>query len=145
MLWWQGGWQAFGQKRAGHEVAKARCGVRISRSTPDAVASTAAPFLSMQDAAGTYLQGILGFEERPLVSTGAAVWGAVHAAALCSRGARWPPCTAAALWQRHAAAPSLQAALPPFTADYVNDSRSGIVDAACTQVIDGTMVKIYAW
>jgi glyceraldehyde-3-phosphate dehydrogenase/erythrose-4-phosphate dehydrogenase len=41
-----------------------------------------------QEAAGTYLQGILGYEERPLVST-----------------------------------------------DYVDDARSGIVDAACTQVI----------
>jgi glyceraldehyde 3-phosphate dehydrogenase len=29
--------------------------------------------------------------------------------------------------------------------DYVNDTRSSIVDAECTQVIDGTMVKIYAW
>lgn len=52
----------------------------------------------MQEAASTYLAGILGYEERPLVST-----------------------------------------------DYVNDARSGIVDAACTQVIDKTMVKIYAW
>ena len=43
------------------------------------------------------------------------------------------------------AGPPVEAALPPFSADYVNDSRSGIVDAACTQVIDGTMVKIYAW
>ena len=52
----------------------------------------------LQEASQTYLSGILGFEERPLVST-----------------------------------------------DYINDMRSGIVDAACTQVIDGTMVKIYAW
>jgi glyceraldehyde 3-phosphate dehydrogenase len=51
-----------------------------------------------QEAADTYLKGILGFEERPLVST-----------------------------------------------DYVNDPRSGIVDAACTQVIDKTMVKVYVW
>lgn len=51
-----------------------------------------------QEAADTYLKGILGYEERPLVST-----------------------------------------------DYVNDAHSGIVDAACTQVIDKTMVKIYAW
>ncbi len=29
--------------------------------------------------------------------------------------------------------------------DYINDARSSIVDAPCTQVIDGTMVKIYAW
>ncbi|KAG7667529.1 hypothetical protein Ndes2526B_g03529 [Nannochloris sp. 'desiccata'] len=44
------------------------------------------------------LKGILGFEERPLVST-----------------------------------------------DYVNDPRAGIVDAACTQVIDKSLVKIYVW
>ena len=54
--------------------------------------------MRMQEAADTYLKGILGYEERPLVST-----------------------------------------------DYVNDPRSGIVDAACTQVIDNTMVKIYVW
>ncbi|GFR40367.1 hypothetical protein Agub_g915 [Astrephomene gubernaculifera] len=35
--------------------------------------------------------------------------------------------------------------VPKVSTDYVNDSRSSIVDAACTQVIDGTMVKIYAW
>jgi glyceraldehyde 3-phosphate dehydrogenase len=29
--------------------------------------------------------------------------------------------------------------------DYTNDVRSAIVDAPCTQVIDQTMVKIYAW
>lgn len=52
----------------------------------------------LQEAASSYLQGILGFETRPLVST-----------------------------------------------DYINDPRSSIVDAACTQVIDGTLVKIYAW
>lgn len=52
----------------------------------------------LQEASETYLAGILGYEERPLVST-----------------------------------------------DYVNDARSSIVDAACTQVIDKTMVKIYAW
>lgn len=34
---------------------------------------------------------------------------------------------------------------PLVSVDYVNDSRSSIVDAACTQVIDGTMVKVYAW
>lgn len=52
----------------------------------------------LKEASETYLAGILGYEERPLVST-----------------------------------------------DYVNDTRSGIVDAACTQVIDGTMVKLYVW
>ena len=49
-------------------------------------------------AAAGELHGILGYEERPLVS-----------------------------------------------ADYVNDPRSSIVDALSTMVIDGTMVKIYAW
>jgi len=44
------------------------------------------------------LKGILGYEEKPLVST-----------------------------------------------DYTNDTRSSIIDALSTQVIDGTMVKIYAW
>jgi glyceraldehyde 3-phosphate dehydrogenase len=44
------------------------------------------------------LQGILGYEERPLVSV-----------------------------------------------DYVNDSRSSIVDALSTMVVDGTQVKVYAW
>eukprot|EP00566_Odontella_aurita_P014844 CAMPEP_0113538394 /NCGR_PEP_ID=MMETSP0015_2-20120614/7339_1 /TAXON_ID=2838 /ORGANISM="Odontella" /LENGTH=349 /DNA_ID=CAMNT_0000437959 /DNA_START=841 /DNA_END=1890 /DNA_ORIENTATION=+ /assembly_acc=CAM_ASM_000160 len=44
------------------------------------------------------LEGILGYEEKPLVST-----------------------------------------------DYTNDTRSSIVDALSTQVIDGTLVKIYAW
>ena len=29
--------------------------------------------------------------------------------------------------------------------DYTNDTRSSIIDALSTQVIDGTLVKIYAW
>lgn len=29
--------------------------------------------------------------------------------------------------------------------DYTNERRSGVVDALSTQVIDGSMVKIYAW
>ncbi|MEW8506818.1 MAG: ArsJ-associated glyceraldehyde-3-phosphate dehydrogenase [Candidatus Thiodiazotropha sp.] len=44
------------------------------------------------------LKGILGYEERPLVSV-----------------------------------------------DYVNESRSSVVDALSTMVVDGTLVKIYAW
>ncbi|MEM6386785.1 MAG: ArsJ-associated glyceraldehyde-3-phosphate dehydrogenase [Pseudomonadota bacterium] len=44
------------------------------------------------------LQGILGYEERPLVS-----------------------------------------------ADYLNDPRSGIVDAACTMVVNNRQVKVYVW
>lgn len=51
-----------------------------------------------REAAAGALAGILGFEERPLVS-----------------------------------------------ADYVNDSRSSIVDGPSTMVTDGTMLKIYAW
>ncbi|MBK1635522.1 ArsJ-associated glyceraldehyde-3-phosphate dehydrogenase [Rhodovulum adriaticum] len=52
----------------------------------------------LKSAADGPLKGILGYEERPLVS-----------------------------------------------ADYVNDTRSGIVDAPSTMVVDGTQVKIYAW
>ena len=50
------------------------------------------------EAAAGHLQGILGYEVRPLVS-----------------------------------------------ADYVNDSRSAIIDAMSTMVINDTQVKIYAW
>ena len=52
----------------------------------------------LREASETYLEGILGYEERPLVS-----------------------------------------------ADYLNDSRSGIVDAPCTLVNDGTQVKLFVW
>ncbi len=51
-----------------------------------------------QQAAEGELSGILGYEERPLVSV-----------------------------------------------DYLNDPRSAIVDGPCTLVVDGTLVKIYAW
>lgn len=34
---------------------------------------------------------------------------------------------------------------PLVSADYVNDPRSGIVDAGSTMVIDGTQVKVLAW
>jgi glyceraldehyde 3-phosphate dehydrogenase len=51
-----------------------------------------------KSAAGGPLAGILGFEERPLVS-----------------------------------------------ADYVNDTRSAIVDGPSTMVTDGTLLKVYAW
>ncbi len=34
---------------------------------------------------------------------------------------------------------------PLVSADYVNDPRSAIVDAGSTMVIDGTMVKVFAW
>lgn len=51
-----------------------------------------------RDASEGKLKGILGYEERPLVST-----------------------------------------------DYVNDPRSGIVDALSTMVINGTQAKIYVW
>jgi len=51
-----------------------------------------------QAAAGGPLAGILGYEERPLVS-----------------------------------------------ADYTNDTRSCIVDAPSTMVVNGTQLKVYAW
>jgi len=34
---------------------------------------------------------------------------------------------------------------PLVSSDYTNDTRSSIIDALSTQVIDGTLVKIYAW
>jgi glyceraldehyde 3-phosphate dehydrogenase len=34
---------------------------------------------------------------------------------------------------------------PLVSADYNNDSRSSIVDAACTMLTDGTLLKVYAW
>lgn len=52
----------------------------------------------LKEASETYLKDILGYEERPLVST-----------------------------------------------DYVNDQRSGIVDAASTMVNDSTQIKLLVW
>lgn len=52
----------------------------------------------LKEAAGNGLKGILGYEERPLVS-----------------------------------------------ADYTNDTRSGIIDAASTMVVDGGMLKLLVW
>jgi glyceraldehyde 3-phosphate dehydrogenase len=52
----------------------------------------------LKEASQSGLRGILGYEERPLVST-----------------------------------------------DYVNDTRSGIVDGPCTMVNDGTQVKLLVW
>ena len=34
---------------------------------------------------------------------------------------------------------------PLVSTDFVNDPASSIVDAPSTMVIDGTMVKLYAW
>lgn len=34
---------------------------------------------------------------------------------------------------------------PLVSTDYINERRPGVVDALSTQVIDGTMVKVYAW
>jgi len=31
------------------------------------------------------------------------------------------------------------------SSDYVNDRRSGIIDAGSTMVVNGTQVKVYAW
>lgn len=52
----------------------------------------------LKEAAETHLAGILGYEERPLVS-----------------------------------------------ADFTNDTRSGIIDAPSTMVVDGEMVKLLVW
>ena len=52
----------------------------------------------LREAANGELAGILGFEDRPLVSV-----------------------------------------------DYVNDSRSGVIDGLSTMVVDGTLVKLVAW
>ncbi len=51
---------------------------------------------------------------------------------------------------RSAAAGSLAGILgfehrPLVSADYVNDSRSSIVDGLSTMVTDGTLLKVYAW
>ena len=34
---------------------------------------------------------------------------------------------------------------PLVSTDYTNETRSSVIDALSTQVIDGTMIKIYAW
>ena len=34
---------------------------------------------------------------------------------------------------------------PLVSADYTNDTRSGIVDGPSTMVIDGTMLKVLIW
>ena len=34
---------------------------------------------------------------------------------------------------------------PLVSTDYTDDTRSSIIDALSTQVIDGTLIKIYAW
>ena len=76
----------------------------LNASLTDAVFELAQPTSAQEvnalfaEAANNELAGILGYEERPLVS-----------------------------------------------ADYVNDTRSSIIDAASTLVTDGTMLKVYAW
>ena len=34
---------------------------------------------------------------------------------------------------------------PLVSADYTNDTRSGIIDAPSTMVVNGTQLKVYAW
>ncbi len=34
---------------------------------------------------------------------------------------------------------------PLVSSDYVNDTRSAIIDAPSTMVVNGTQVKVYAW
>jgi glyceraldehyde 3-phosphate dehydrogenase len=76
----------------------------LNASLTDAVFEMARPVTEgeinalFKSAASGPLAGILGFEERPLVS-----------------------------------------------ADYVNDTRSAVVDGPSTMVTDGTMLKVYAW
>ena len=76
----------------------------LNGSLTDAVFELDQPVTSEQinaafkDAANGSLRGILGYEERPLVSC-----------------------------------------------DYTNDSRSAIVDALSTMVVNGTQVKVFAW
>ena len=76
----------------------------LNASLTDAVFELARPTSKEEvnsyfaEAAENELAGILGYEERPLVS-----------------------------------------------ADYVNDTRSSIIDAASTLVTDGSMLKVYAW
>ena len=76
----------------------------LNASLTDAVFELARPTSAQEvntlfaEAANNELVGILGYEERPLVS-----------------------------------------------ADYVNDTRSSIIDAASTLVTNGTMLKVYAW
>ena len=76
----------------------------LNASLTDAVFELARPTSAQEvnalfaEAANNELAGILGYEERPLVS-----------------------------------------------ADYVNDTRSSIIDAGSTLVTDGTMLKVYAW
>ena len=36
-------------------------------------------------------------------------------------------------------------ARPLVSCDYINDSRSSIIDAQSTMVVNGTQVKVYAW
>lgn len=53
------------------------------------------------------------------------------------------------LFRRYAAGP-LKGILgyeerPLVSADYVNDTRSAIIDAAMTMVVNGTQLKVYAW
>jgi len=69
------------------------CVFELERPTTEAEINAA-----MKAAADGPLAGILGYEDRPLVS-----------------------------------------------ADYTNDTRSGIVDGPCTMVINGTQAKLYVW
>ena len=34
---------------------------------------------------------------------------------------------------------------PLVSVDYLNDSRSSIIDAPSTMVVNGTQLKVYAW
>ena len=87
-------------KLNGHAVRAPVLNASLTDAVFELVRPTSAEAVNalFAEAANSELAGILGYEERPLVS-----------------------------------------------ADYVNDTRSSIIDAASTLVTDGTMLKVYAW
>ena len=87
-------------KLNGHAVRAPVLNASLTDAVFELVRPTSAEAVNalFAEAANNELAGILGYEERPLVS-----------------------------------------------ADYVNDTRSSIIDAANTLVTDGTMLKVYAW
>ena len=87
-------------KLNGHSVRAPVLNASLTDAVFELVRPTSAKEVNalFAEAANNELAGILGYEERPLVS-----------------------------------------------ADYVNDTRSSIIDAASTLVTDGTMLKVYAW
>ncbi len=86
-------------RKGGRKFALTKAQVRLAAAAMrDRDTSVEEVNALLKTAAEGPLQGILGYEERPLVS-----------------------------------------------ADYTNDTRSGIVDAPSTMVVNGTQVKLYVW